>query len=75
VIKRPIETFERIYHHLGMPLSAGLRARLEDYNSRNAPGNFGSHRYTSEEYGLTDAGIRDAFKEYGERFDLWQTAS
>ena len=75
VVKRPIETFERIYDHLGMPLTARLRARLEEYNSRNAPGSFGRHQYTSEEFGLTDAGIRDAFSDYGERFELWQTVS
>jgi hypothetical protein len=72
VVKRPIATFERIYDHLGMPLTSPLRARLEDYNSRNAPGAFGTHRYTAEEYGLTDAAIRAAFRDYGERFGLWE---
>ena len=75
VVRRPIETFERIYDHLGMPLGPPLRARLEDYNSRNAPGAFGTHEYTAEEYGLTDATIRAAFKDYGERFRLWETVA
>ena len=70
VVNRPMETFERIYDHLGMPLSPALIKRLEDYNSRNAPGNFGAHRYTPEEYGLTAKGIRAAFRDYIERFDL-----
>lgn len=70
VVQRPIETFERIYDHLGMDLNPALRARLDDYNSRNAPGNFGAHRYTAEEYGLTDASIRAEFKDYVERFAL-----
>jgi hypothetical protein len=69
VVKRPVETFERIYNHLGMSLGPELRTRLQEYNSRNAPGSSGRHHYTSGEYGLTDASIRDAFKDYGKRFD------
>jgi hypothetical protein len=72
VVRRPVETFERIYDHLAMPLGPELRSRLEDYNRRNAPSSAGSHSYTSEEYGLTDAGIRAAFRDYGERFGLWE---
>lgn len=70
VVARPVETFERIYAHLGMPVSHELRQALADYNSRNAPGRFGEHRYTSEEFGLTDGGIRAAFADYVDRFDL-----
>jgi hypothetical protein len=53
-----------------MLLSSELRGRLEAYNSRNAPGSFGMHSYTTEEYGLTDAAIRDAFAAYIARFGL-----
>jgi hypothetical protein len=53
-----------------MPLTSELRARLEDYNSRNAPDAFGEHRYTAEEYGLTDETIRDSFEECIDRFEL-----
>jgi hypothetical protein len=70
VVSRPIETFERVYAHLGMAISPDLAGRLADYNSRNAPGSFGQHRYTAEEYGLTDAGIRAAFRDYVDRFGL-----
>jgi hypothetical protein len=70
VVKRPIETFERIYDHLGMDLGPALRARLENYNKDNAPGAFGEHKYTPEEYGLTTEGIRATFKDYIERFRL-----
>jgi hypothetical protein len=70
VVKRPIETFERIYDFLGMSLTPQLRQALADYNARNAPGNFGAHRYTPEEYGLSADGIRAAFREYIDRFGL-----
>jgi hypothetical protein len=68
---RCIEPFRRwVYEHLGMAVTPELARRLEDYNRRNAPGSFGKHRYSVEEYGLTDAGIRQAFAAYIERFDL-----
>lgn len=70
VVQRPLETFARIYDFLGMPVTPELKAKLQDYNSRNAPGNFGSHAYTPEQYGLTGEAIRAAFGEYSERFGL-----
>jgi hypothetical protein len=70
VVERPIETFERIYDHLGMSLGPDLRAKLETYSQRNAPGAFGEHRYTPEDYGLTAQGIRATFKDYIDRFCL-----
>jgi hypothetical protein len=66
----PVKTFERVYARLGIPFTSELCSRLEAYNSRNAPGSFGKHSYTAEEYGLTGAAIRDAFAAYIERFGL-----
>jgi hypothetical protein len=68
VVSRPIETFERIYDHIGLDLTPELVARLEHYNSSNAPGAFGKHSYTLEEYGMTEADVSVAFAEYLERF-------
>ena len=70
VVRRPMETFERIYHFLGMPVTPQLQQKLQEYNSRNAPGNFGKHTYTPEEYGLSVEAIRGAFGAYIERFGL-----
>jgi hypothetical protein len=70
VVKRPLETFARIYDFLGMPVTAELQTNLQDYNCRNAPGKFGSHAYTPEQNGLTEAAIRKAFGAYIERFGL-----
>ncbi len=68
VVKRPMQISERIYDHIGLSVTAPLAQRLEEYTSRNAPGNFGTHRYTAEQYGLTTAGIRTVFGDYIERF-------
>jgi hypothetical protein len=68
VIKHPLETFERIYAHIGLEFTPELRRRVEEYSLKNRPGAFGEHVYTLEEYGLSAAGIASAFKDYVERF-------
>ena len=70
VVRDPIGTFEKLYDALGFDLSPALRDRLAAYHQRNAPGAFGEHAYTAEEYGLSRATIRSAFRDYVERFDL-----
>jgi hypothetical protein len=74
VVSRPVAVFERIYDHIGLPLTPALVRRLEDYNANNAPGRFGAHRYTLEEYGLDEAEVRSAFAEYIDRFGLDRAA-
>jgi len=70
VVKDPVGTFEKLYAELGFQLDDGLRSRLEDYHRRNAKGAHGSHDYTPEEFGLSDVRVRDAFREYIDRFGL-----
>ena len=70
VVRHPLQTFERIYEFLGMPVTPALQQKLQDYNSRNAPGNFGKHAYSPEQYGLTRQAIRSAFGDYIDRFGL-----
>lgn len=70
VVKDPIGTFEKVYDALGYSLDATLRARLSAYHEQNAQGSHGEHAYTAEEYGLSTASIRAAFRDYVERFEL-----
>jgi hypothetical protein len=70
VVHNPVGTFEKVYAHLGMDLTADMRSRITDYGARNAPGAFGTHRYTLEEYGLTEESVASAFRDYCERFDF-----
>ncbi len=70
VVNRPVETFERIYDHLGMSLPLRLADRVRNYNQRNAPGAFGTHRYAATDFGLTEERIRESFREYIDRFGL-----
>ncbi len=66
----PVAAFAGLYDRLGFDFAPELKARIGDYNRRNARGSHGGHRYTAEEYGLTREGIREAFAGYIERFGL-----
>jgi len=68
VVSNPVAVFERIYDHLGMELTPQMEQRLLDYREENAPGAFGTHRYTLEEYGLTAEDVQTAFRDYIDRF-------
>jgi hypothetical protein len=70
VVAQPIETFRKLYDWLDFELKPDLAAKLEDYRRRNAPQGSGKHRYSAQEYGLTDTRIRSAFSDYVERFRL-----
>ena len=64
----PIGVAERIYDSAGLTLTDPVRTAMLDWSSQNRAGSRGEHHYTSEEYGLTDDMIRDAFADYLDRF-------
>jgi hypothetical protein len=68
LIKDPIATFEKLYDRLGYTIDDAMRARLVDYQTRNAKGAHGAHKYTLEEYGLSEEQVNATFAEYNERF-------
>jgi sulfotransferase family protein len=68
VVRDPLGVFGRVYDHLGMRITPQLERKLADYRTRNAPGAFGAHSYTLEEYGLSADSVGAAFKDYIERF-------
>jgi hypothetical protein len=70
VVACPVQTFAALYDRLGFAFTPELQDAVADYNRRNARGAFGEHRYTPEEYGLDRDGIRAAFQDYVERFEL-----
>jgi Sulfotransferase family len=66
----PMGTLERIYAFLGRDLTAQVRASMEAWHAQNRTGARGTHHYTAEQFGLTEATIRDDFAFYIDRFDI-----
>ena len=61
---------ERIYRFLGLELDGSTRAAMAEWAGANPPGARGTHAYSPEEYGLTGKEIREAFRDYIDRFDV-----
>lgn len=70
VVRDPIGTFETTYARLRLTITADVKAALERYHAHHARGAHGTHDYTLEEYGLTRDEVREAFKDYIDRFGV-----
>ena len=67
LIAEPRETVEKVYRALELPLSAEYVAILESEQEK-AKEHSSSHRYSLEEFGLTEAGIRERLAPLFDRF-------
>jgi hypothetical protein len=65
----PVGTVADSYDQLGLTFSAEARAKVADWASGHEPGHRGKHEYELSEYGLTEAQVHDAFREYLDRYD------
>jgi hypothetical protein len=59
---------KRIYGHFGLPLTQAARAAFEAHAAANPRAKHGRHEYALEEFGLSEAGVRERFRAYQERF-------
>ncbi len=66
----PHGTLERIYAFLGMELRPALHHALDTWLLKHRSGTHGDHRYTAEEYGLTEQAIRADYGFYIDRFNI-----
>jgi hypothetical protein len=63
-IADPVSTARAIYDHFGLPVSQDLEQAWEAHVAAHPQGEHGEHEYTLEQYGLTEAAIRDRFATY-----------
>lgn len=64
----PIGQVQRIYEAVGIDLVDEARAAMQAWLARDAQEKFPKHRYTADEFGLSEKSIRDEFAEYTSRF-------
>lgn len=70
LVAAPLTTVERIYDHMGWPVSVAVRRAMEDYLTAN-PGNArGAHRYSLQAFGLDRRQEARRFAHYCERFEI-----
>jgi hypothetical protein len=66
----PFGALERIYAFIGMEFTPASRAKMEAWHAENRSGAHGKHRYTAEQFGLTEDQIRSDYDFYIKRFDV-----
>ena len=67
-MKDPIAELERAYSTFGIEMSDAARAGMEQWRTDNPRDKRPPHEYTLAQYGLTEEGIKEAFKEYRAAF-------
>jgi hypothetical protein len=67
-VSDPLALVERIYDAIGVEFIPEARTSMESWLAADARDKHPAHRYSADQFGLTDAGIREAFAEYMGRF-------
>ncbi|MFN8544432.1 MAG: sulfotransferase [Candidatus Binatia bacterium] len=70
IVADPIGAVRRMYAHFGGPLSEDAERRMRAWHQANPQGKHGEHRYSAEEFGLTDAMMAERFAPYLEHFQI-----
>ena len=66
----PWGTVERIYEFLDLELEPAVEQAFRAWHAENRSGTHGAHRYSAEQFGLSDEQLRADFTFYTEHFDV-----
>ena len=70
IVTAPIASVEKIYRHFDLELTPLARERMQAYLARHPKDEFGTHRYSLEDFSLETDEVDSAFKGYRERFGI-----
>tara|TARA_Y100000739_G_scaffold111328_1_gene95650 strand:- start:158 stop:1342 length:1185 start_codon:yes stop_codon:yes gene_type:complete len=70
LVTDPIATVQHIYAHHGYEFTEPFEAAMRQWLVANRQHKHGAHRYTLEEYGLSEAQVREDFSDYAKEFGL-----
>lgn len=70
LIADPMREVRRIYEFVGAELEPSVEQTIRDWQERNRSGAHGTHRYSAEQFGLSDAQLRSDFDFYVRHFDI-----
>ena len=66
----PMGVVRRVYDFLGYELTPSVEQTIADWTVENRSGAKGTHHYTAEQFGLSDAQLRDDYRFYTDHFDV-----
>jgi hypothetical protein len=64
----PIALIERIYEHIGLPMTSVARRTIEAYRDTNPREGRPPHAYTLEQFGFSEQGLQSLFLDYRQRY-------
>ena len=67
LVHQPLATLENLYRQAGLAWSGETDACARAYLERNPQGKHGQHRYQASDFGLSEAGLSEAFRAYRQR--------
>jgi hypothetical protein len=70
IVGSPMASVEKIYRHFDLELRPEARERMQAYLARHPKDEFGTHRYSLEDFALDAEEVDAAFKGYRERFGI-----
>jgi hypothetical protein len=70
LIADPMDVVRRVYDFLGYELTPTVAQIIEDWQLVNRSGARGTHTYTAEQFGLSEARLRDDYRHYIDHFDI-----
>ena len=70
LIADPMGVVQRIYDFLALELAPSVAKTLRDWQVANRSGSHGAHRYTAEQFGLTESQLRSDYDFYIRHFDI-----
>lgn len=70
LVADPAGVVEAIYDHFNLPRSEEQALRISKFVRKNPKDKHGRHRYTAEDFGLTNGEIGERLSFYSERFGL-----
>jgi hypothetical protein len=70
LMRDPIGEVRKLYTHFNEPFTAAAEKAMIAFLANNPKGKHGRHDYSLEEFGLSNAQVREHFRDYSARFKL-----
>jgi hypothetical protein len=68
LVREPIATVRRIYEHFGLRFTDELATRMRRFLAEHPKDQYGVHRYSAAQFGLSPEAVATAFRAYLSRF-------
>lgn len=73
--REPLPIIERLYEFLGEKLTPEARTRMEQWRSEKPREKHGRHDYDPADFGLSQQALRERFRFYSRRFQVFEPAA